>query len=122
MTPLQHLINFWPHPQGIVKVHLCVGTQELRERYHLSSAPKIGKRCPMGTERRRAPRGNKNRGNRGIKFEKTEQLRVSRFGLAVRRWAGKRKDLGSIPLRLSFLFKKVAVCGHCLVTLSITSY
>ena len=44
------------------------------------------------------------------------------FGLAVRRSAGKRKDLGSIPLRLSFLFKKVVVCGHCLVTLSITSY
>ena len=36
--------------------------------------------------------------------------------------AGKPKDLGSIPLRLSFLFKKVVVCGHCLVTLSITSY
>ena len=34
----------------------------------------------------------------------------------------KRKDLGSIPLRLSFLFKEVVVCGHCLVTLSITSY
>ena len=47
---------------------------------------------------------------------------VSRFGLAVRRQAGKRKDLGSIPLRLSFLFKKVVVCGHCPVTLSITSY
>ena len=47
---------------------------------------------------------------------------VSRFGLAVRRKAGKRKDLGSIPLRFSFLFKKVVVCGHCLVTLSITSY
>ena len=47
---------------------------------------------------------------------------VSRFGLAVRRKAGKRKDLGSIPLRLSFLFTKVVVCGHCLVTLSITSY
>ena len=42
---------------------------------------------------------------------------VSWLGLAV--W---RKDLGSIPLRLSFLFKKVVVCGHCLVTLSITSY
>ena len=40
----------------------------------------------------------------------------------VKRWAGKQKDLGSIPLRLSFLFKKVVVCGHCLVTLSITSY
>ena len=36
--------------------------------------------------------------------------------------AGKRKDLGSIPLRLSFLFKKVVVCGDCLVTSSITSY
>ena len=47
---------------------------------------------------------------------------VSRFGLAVRRQAGKRKDLGSIPRRFSFLFKKVVVCGHCLVTLSITSY
>ena len=32
---------------------------------------------------------------------------VSRFGLAV---------------RLSFLFERVVVCGHCLVTLSITSY
>ena len=34
--------------------------------------------------------------------------------------SGKRKDLGSIPLRLSFPFKKVVVCGHCLVTLSLT--
>ena len=39
---------------------------------------------------------------------------VSRFGLAVRRKAGKRKDLGSILLRLSFFFKKVVVCGHAL--------
>ena len=31
-----------------------------------------------------------------------------RFGLAVRRLAGKQKDLGSNPLRLSFLFKS---CG-----------
>ena len=51
------------------------------------------------------------------------------WALAIRRepvWpsgkAGKRKDLGSIPLRLSFLFKNVVVGGHCLVTLSITSY
>ena len=44
---------------------------------------------------------------------------VSRFGLAVRRYAGKRKDLGSIPFRPSFLFKKL-VCGYCLVTLSLT--
>ena len=34
----------------------------------------------------------------------------------------KQKDLGLIPLRLSLLFKKVVVCGHCLVTVSITSY
>ena len=34
--------------------------------------------------------------------------------------SGKQKDLGSILLRLSFLFKKVVVCGHCLVTLSLT--
>ena len=47
-------------------------------------------------------------------------MHVSRTGLAVRRKAGKRKDLGSIPLRLSFLLKKVAVCGHCLVTLFLT--
>ena len=47
---------------------------------------------------------------------------VSRFGLAVRRLAGKRTDLGSMPLRLSFLFKKVVVCGHCPVSLPITSY
>ena len=56
------------------KVHLCVGTQELQERYRLSSASKTGKRCPLGTEKCRAPRGNKNKGNRGIKLEKTEQL------------------------------------------------
>ena len=51
---------------------------------------------------------------------------AEKFGLAVRRKAGKREDLGSIlRLRLSFLFEKVVVCGHCqsrLVTLSITSY
>ena len=49
-------------------------------------------------------------------------LGVSQFGLAVRRSVGKRKDLGSMPLRRSFVFEKVVVCGHCLVTLSITSY
>ena len=37
-------------------------------------------------------------------------------------WAGKRKDLGSLPPRLSYLLKKVGVCAHYLVTLSITSY
>ena len=45
------------------------------------------------------------------------QVTVSRSDLAVRRWAGKQKDLGSNPLRLSFLFTS-CVCGHCLVTLS----
>ena len=34
---------------------------------------------------------------------------VSRFGLAVKRYAGKRRDLGSYPLRFAFLFK-VVVC------------
>ena len=47
-------------------------------------------------------------------------LKVSRFGLAVKSQAGKLKGLGSIPLRLSFLFKKVGVCEHSLVTLSLT--
>ena len=45
---------------------------------------------------------------------------VIQFGLVVRRQTGKQ-DLGSITLWLSFLFKKVVVCGHSLVTLSITS-
>ena len=37
-------------------------------------------------------------------------------------WAGlKQRCLGSIPLRFSFFFKKVVVCGHSLVvTLSLT--
>ena len=39
------------------KVHLCVGTQELQERHRLSSDPKIGKRCPMGTEKVSCPEG-----------------------------------------------------------------
>ena len=49
--------------------------------------------------------------------EKTVRLWsiVSRFGLAVRRKAGKQKGLGSIPVRLSLLFKKVVVCGHCAI-------
>ena len=41
-------------------------------------------------------------------------LNVSRFGLVVKRQAGKQKGLGSIPFRLSFLFKNVVVCGHAL--------
>ena len=49
---------FWPHPHGIVKVHLCVGTHdELQQRYRLRSAPKIGKRCPLGTEKVSCPAG-----------------------------------------------------------------
>ena len=44
---------------------------------------------------------------------------LSRFGPAVRHKASKQKDLGSIPLRLSFLFRAV-VCGHYLVALFIT--
>ena len=39
---------------------------------------------------------------------------MSQFGLAVRCLADKQNDPGSIPLRLSFLFRKVVVCGHCL--------
>ena len=46
-------------------------------------------------------------------YKKEKKKKVSQFGLVV------RKDLSSIPLRLSFLFKKVVVCGHCLVTLII---
>ena len=41
-------------------------------------------------------------------WKQTSAQFVSRFGLAVRRYAGKRKDLDSNPLRLSFLFKS---CG-----------
>ena len=38
--------------------------------------------------------------------------RMSRFGLAVRRKTGKRKDVGSSPLRLSFFqFLKVVLYG-----------
>ena len=43
----------------------------------------------------------------------------SRFGLAVG-LVSRSKGFGSIPLRLSHLFKKVVVCGHRLVTLSLT--
>ena len=37
-----------------------------------------------------------------------QRYTLTQFGLAVRRLAGKQKDLGSNPLRLSFLFKS---CG-----------
>ena len=33
---------------------------------------------------------------------------------------GKQKGHGSIPIQVSLLFEKVVVCGHCLVTLSLT--
>ena len=47
---------------------------------------------------------------------------VSRFGLAVRRWADKHKDLGSNPRRLSFLFKNGGLCMDTVLfeTLSLT--
>ena len=43
------------------------------------------------------------------KPERSKSIPVSRFGLAVRRWAGKQEDVCSIPIRLSFLFRKVVV-------------
>ena len=45
---------------------------------------------------------------------------LSRFGLAVRSWAGKQKDLGSIPLRFSFLFKCCGSWTVYFVTLPLT--
>ena len=45
---------------------------------------------------------------------------VSWFGPAVRCYAGKQKGLSLIPLWLPLLFKKVVVCRHCLVALSLT--
>ena len=44
---------------------------------------------------------------------------MSWFGLAVRRSAGKQKDLGSIRFG-SPLSSKVAAYGHCIVTLPLT--
>ena len=46
-------------------------------------------------------------------------LCVRRFGLAVRRWAGKQKDSVRICFGSPFS-SEVVVCGHCLVTLSFT--
>ena len=48
-----------------------------------------------------------------------ERYRVSRFGLAVRRQAGKQRDHGSNLLGSPFS-SQVVVCGQCLVTLSLT--
>ena len=49
--------------------------------------------------------GGEGRGGEGAR---DGTMHVSRLGPAVRRCAGKQKDLGSIPLRLSSLFKS---CG-----------
>ena len=46
-------------------------------------------------------------------------LIVSRLGLVVRRWAGKRKEAGSTQSPASahlFLSSKNVIYGHCLVT------
>ena len=51
-------------------------------------------------------------------WEETNSFCILLAGLAERK-AGKQEDLGLIPLRLFSLFKKVVVCGHCLVTLSL---
>ena len=45
---------------------------------------------------------------------------VSRLGLVVRCSAGKRKDAGSTPRFGSPFSSKIAIHGHCLVTLSCT--
>ena len=45
---------------------------------------------------------------------------IRQFGLAVKHYAGKQKGLSSIPLQLSFLVRKVVVCGCYLVTRSFT--
>ena len=72
-----------------------------------------------GERARQGAKGGGRETQREIVFERVFEIQ---FGLAVSRWAGKWKDLSSIPLQLSFLFRKVVVCGHCLVTLSINSY
>ena len=47
-----------------------------------------------------------------------DQEHVSRCGLAVRRLAGKQKDLGSIRFGSPFSsLQQIVVYGHCLVTL-----
>ena len=53
-------------------------------------------------------------------FKQRMMLFIRTFGEPV--WpSGKQKDFGSNPLRLSFVFKKVVLCGPCLVTLSLTT-
>ena len=54
------------------------------------------------------------------KIKETKQKTTERrFGQAVRREAGKQRDLGSNLLQLPFS-SNVVVCGHCLGTLSLT--
>ena len=54
---------------------------------------------------------------RDYNWEETNSFCILLAGLAEHK-AGKQEDFGLIPLRLFSLFKKVVVCGHCLVTLS----
>ena len=96
------------HGQGNAHVQISrlVGNRGI----HLSLSPQSATRWPeQGQGRQRIKRCV-------FGFDK----RVSRYGLVIRQ-AGKRKDLGSIPLRLSFLFKSLWSCGHCLVTLFLTT-
>ena len=57
-------------------------------------------------------------GGAGERMDRTKN-RLCTYSISIV-CSGKRKDLDSIPLRLSFLFKKVVVCGHFFVTLSLT--
>ena len=74
----------------------------------LSTIPLPTEICILARRRRRK------------KKKRKKKRRWVSFGLAVRRYAGKQKGLGSIQLRLSLPFRKVVVGGHCLVTLSLT--
>ena len=57
---------------------------------------------------------------KGLRMRWLLKCLVSQFGLAVMHWASKQKGISLIPLWLSLLFKKVVICRHCLVTLSLT--
>ncbi len=58
------------------------------------------------------------RGMSKLKADSHTLATVSRCGLAVRRLAGKQKDLGSIRFGSPFSsLQKIVVYGHCLVTL-----
>ena len=114
------LLTASPHPPAPVSA--CSPTSCSA---HLAAVPGRGNSpglhsctCPGHSKEvvRRVSWGNWSHHNRG---HNTTCVLVSRCGPAVRRQAGQQKDLGLIPLQLSFLFQKVVVCGHCLVTLSI---